>query len=108
MRITASPYQPSYQNQYCNGVNTKKDQKSVRWSARVVLMRLTYSRRASTDTKANSSMDPAGPIKKEMEKIPTMIHQARIRAFRLSISALRSSDFTLRESAKPIRLATTR
>src|SRR5258708_33411351 len=88
IRMTASPYQPLYQNQYCKGVNTKKDQKSVRWSARAVLIRLTYSRRESTETKANSSMDPAGPIMKEMEKIPIMIHQARIRPCRFAIVTL--------------------
>src|SRR4029077_15060726 len=107
MRMMASPYQPRYQNQYWSGVNTKNDQKSVRWSARVVLMRLTYSRRESSETNANNSMEPAGPITNEMENIPIMIHQARMRAFRLSMAVLPSSDFTRRESMKPMKLAST-
>src|SRR5512137_2649411 len=103
MRMMANPYQPRYQNQYCSGVKTKNDQNSERWSARVVLMRLTYSRSASKEINANSNMEPAGPMMNEMEKIPIMIHQARMRAFRLSMADLRSSDLTRRESAKPTR-----
>jgi hypothetical protein len=70
-------------------------------------MRLTYSRSASSETNANSNMEPAGPITNEMANIPIMIHQARIRALRLSTVARPSSDFTRRERIKPIKLATT-
>src|SRR5258708_37101607 len=99
--MTASPCQPTYQNRYCTGVNTKNDQKSVRWSARAGAIRLTYSRNASNEMNANSSMDPPGPIMNDSAKMQIMIHQERMRAFRFSTVAFPLSDFTRGARVKP-------
>src|SRR6266853_6659812 len=98
--MTARPCQPTYQNRYCTGVNTKNDQKSVRWSARTGAIKLTYSRKASNEMKANSSMEPPGPIMNDSAKMQIMIHQERMRAFRFSTVALPLSDCTRRAKMK--------
>src|ERR1043166_7552325 len=63
------------------------------------------SRIARKDIRKKSTIDPMPPVPIATPKIATMIHQARMRAFRLATVARPLSPVTFAERIPPITLA---
>jgi hypothetical protein len=80
----------------------KKIQNRERWSPSRVGVRVINSLNARNDVRANKMIEPIPPVAMARPKTATIIHHARVRAFRFLTVALPDSLFTCNDNIQPM------